>query len=110
MSCISNNYTLFEQLTEKAKDRYTTTKLLEKRRLMEKYDRLANNSQNSTNNNIKSVRNISSKQLSVDQINVLEKGLNFNTGHCKRDILNLTGALDNEIIVQGEYQHLKNRM
>ena len=89
---------LFELLTQKAKERYTSTKLLEKRRFMEKYDRLAgNSSQYRTNNNIKSVRNISSKILTDDQMNVLEKGLNFNTGHCKKDILNLAAAVDNEI-------------
>ena len=43
------------------------------------------------------VRNISSKPLTETQTKVLQKGLNFNTGHDKRDILNTVAALDEKI-------------
>ena len=48
-------------------------------------------------NSINAVRNISSKPLTETQTKVLQKGLNFNTGHDKRDILNTVAALDEKI-------------
>ena len=43
------------------------------------------------------MKNISSKSLSNDENQLLQKGLNFNTGHKKRDVLDTIAALDDEI-------------
>ena len=90
---------LFNNLKEKASNNYEITKLTEKRRLINKYENLSTRyGVNRVNINIKSVRNISSKPLTEKQNQVLERGLNFNTGLTKKDILNLVATLDQEIL------------
>jgi hypothetical protein len=65
----------------------------EKERLINKYNNLVSYKRTPINN----IKNISSKQLTEDETDVLNKGLNFNTRHTKKDIITLTATLDNEI-------------
>ena len=72
-----------------------TTYRSEQDRLEKKYDDLKGG--NRRRLNCDAVKNLSSKILTENEYGVLEKGLNFNTDHTKKDVLTLISTTENEI-------------
>ena len=84
---------LVEKLIEELNSKYNTVKNLKKTQLIEKYNKLSNSSTSNTNSR-NLVINISERNLTTDENNVLSKGLNFATTHNDTDKLQFLASLE----------------
>ena len=83
------------RLNSAARDKLTHRKGTEKYRLKHKYETLVTQEDRPIVKEC--VKNISSKTLTIDEERVLSKGLNFNPGHTKKDVLSFIAGVESEI-------------